>query len=238
MADAGSLLRRPAAAAARRARLRTRRSVSAAARAPMPCRARRGAGARRPAELDGRAGRLIERALCSSRTPARRFSSARRPPAAVPCRWRGSASRLCSRSTRRRTCGRCSSSRSASSTRARPQVRCSAAYAAAAADAAHAVTLNVACHRTRGGGGRVRSSSSCAIRPVRSAARGEAPREPLSPARRSDAADSMLPGRRFAAGETVQVMARIARCGSPVGASGDPFGEISYLVGRDGLVDW
>ena len=35
-------------------------------------------------------------------------------------------------------------------------------------------------------------------------------------------ADSMIPGRAFAAGQTVQVIARIARSGSPVGASGDP----------------
>jgi cytochrome c-type biogenesis protein CcmH len=49
--------------------------------------------------------------------------------------------------------------------------------------------------------------------------------------------DSMIPERRFAAGEQVQVIARIARSGQAMGAAGDPFGEISYLVGRDGLVD-
>jgi cytochrome c-type biogenesis protein CcmH len=38
------------------------------------------------------------------------------------------------------------------------------------------------------------------------------------------AADSMIPGRSFAAGQAVQVVARIARSGSPMGASGDPFG--------------
>jgi cytochrome c-type biogenesis protein CcmH len=48
--------------------------------------------------------------------------------------------------------------------------------------------------------------------------------------------DSMVPGRAFAAGQSVQVVARIARSGSPVAASGDPFGEVSYQVGRDGLV--
>jgi len=48
--------------------------------------------------------------------------------------------------------------------------------------------------------------------------------------------DSMVPGRAFAAGQSVQVVARIARSGSPVGASGDPFGEVNYQVGRDGLV--
>jgi cytochrome c-type biogenesis protein CcmH len=50
-------------------------------------------------------------------------------------------------------------------------------------------------------------------------------------------ADSMLPGRSFAAGQQVQVVARIARSGSPLGASGDPFGEINYRVGEDGLLN-
>jgi cytochrome c-type biogenesis protein CcmH len=49
--------------------------------------------------------------------------------------------------------------------------------------------------------------------------------------------DAMLPGRTFAAGQQVQVVARIARSGSPVGASGDPFGEITYRVGQDGLLN-
>jgi cytochrome c-type biogenesis protein CcmH len=49
-------------------------------------------------------------------------------------------------------------------------------------------------------------------------------------------ADSMIPGRAFSAGQSVEVVARIARSGSPVGASGDPFGEVTYRVGRDGLV--
>lgn len=49
-------------------------------------------------------------------------------------------------------------------------------------------------------------------------------------------ADSMIPGRLFSAGQNVQVVARIARTGNPVGASGDPFGEVRYQVGRDGLV--
>jgi cytochrome c-type biogenesis protein CcmH len=48
--------------------------------------------------------------------------------------------------------------------------------------------------------------------------------------------DSMVPGRAFAAGQSVQVVARIARSGSPVAASGDPFGEVTYRVGHDGLV--
>jgi cytochrome c-type biogenesis protein CcmH len=50
-------------------------------------------------------------------------------------------------------------------------------------------------------------------------------------------ADSMLPDRGFAVGDTVQVIARIARSGRATGARGDPFGEISYLVGRDGLAN-
>jgi cytochrome c-type biogenesis protein CcmH len=49
-------------------------------------------------------------------------------------------------------------------------------------------------------------------------------------------ADSMVPGRAFAAGQNVQVVARIARSGSPIAASGDPFGEVTYHVGQDGLV--
>jgi cytochrome c-type biogenesis protein CcmH len=49
------------------------------------------------------------------------------------------------------------------------------------------------------------------------------------------AADSMLPGRVIGAGTTVEVVARIARSGTPVGASGDPYGEITYRVGQDAL---
>jgi cytochrome c-type biogenesis protein CcmH len=48
--------------------------------------------------------------------------------------------------------------------------------------------------------------------------------------------DSMVPGRAFADGQSVQVVARIARSGSPVAVSGDPFGEVTYRVGHDGLV--
>ena len=50
-------------------------------------------------------------------------------------------------------------------------------------------------------------------------------------------ADAMMPGRTFAAGQSVQVVARIARSGSPTGASGDPFGELTYRVGQDGLLN-
>jgi cytochrome c-type biogenesis protein CcmH len=48
--------------------------------------------------------------------------------------------------------------------------------------------------------------------------------------------DSMVPGRAFASGQSVEVVARIARSGNPVGASGDPFGTVAYQVGKDGLV--
>jgi cytochrome c-type biogenesis protein CcmH len=51
------------------------------------------------------------------------------------------------------------------------------------------------------------------------------------------ASDSMMPGRAIAAGQKVQVVARIARSGSPVGVSGDPFGESAYMVGHDGLIN-
>jgi len=47
-------------------------------------------------------------------------------------------------------------------------------------------------------------------------------------------ADAMLADRRFAAGDTVQVIARIARSGQATGAPGDPYGEISYVVGGTG----
>ena len=50
-------------------------------------------------------------------------------------------------------------------------------------------------------------------------------------------ADSMVPGRVFAAGQSVQVVARIARSGNPLAGSGDPFGEVAYQVGHDGLVN-
>jgi cytochrome c-type biogenesis protein CcmH len=50
-------------------------------------------------------------------------------------------------------------------------------------------------------------------------------------------ADSMIPGRSFSAGQSVQVVARIARSGSPVGASGDPFGQVTYRVGQDGALN-
>ena len=49
--------------------------------------------------------------------------------------------------------------------------------------------------------------------------------------------DSMVAGRTFSAGQKVQVVARIARSGNPLAGSGDPFGEVTYQVGHDGLVN-
>jgi cytochrome c-type biogenesis protein CcmH len=49
--------------------------------------------------------------------------------------------------------------------------------------------------------------------------------------------DSMIAGRAFAAGQKVQVVARISRSGNPLAGSGDPFGEVAYQVGHDGLVN-
>jgi cytochrome c-type biogenesis protein CcmH len=46
-------------------------------------------------------------------------------------------------------------------------------------------------------------------------------------------ADAMIAGRTFAAGQSVQVIARVARSGSPTARAGDPFGEVRYHVGRD-----
>jgi cytochrome c-type biogenesis protein CcmH len=51
------------------------------------------------------------------------------------------------------------------------------------------------------------------------------------------AADAMLPSRRLAAGQTVEVVARISTTGSPQGVTGDPFGHINYRVGKDGRLN-
>lgn len=48
-------------------------------------------------------------------------------------------------------------------------------------------------------------------------------------------ADAMMPGRSFAAGETVVVLARVALGGTPTATSGDPYGELRYDVGRDAV---
>lgn len=49
-------------------------------------------------------------------------------------------------------------------------------------------------------------------------------------------ANAMVPGLTFAAGEHVQVVARVAPSGNPLPESGDLFGQASYTVGRDGWV--
>ncbi|HTV50410.1 MAG TPA: hypothetical protein VME21_04430 [Steroidobacteraceae bacterium] len=51
------------------------------------------------------------------------------------------------------------------------------------------------------------------------------------------ASDAMIAGRSFVPGQDVQVVARIARSGKATGGKGDPFGEVPYQVGRDGVVD-
>jgi cytochrome c-type biogenesis protein CcmH len=49
--------------------------------------------------------------------------------------------------------------------------------------------------------------------------------------------DSMLPNHTFAAGQLVEVVARVSRSGNPVGSSGDPFGLAAHRVGEGGVVD-
>lgn len=49
------------------------------------------------------------------------------------------------------------------------------------------------------------------------------------------AADAMMPTRAITAGKRVLVVARISRTGQPEAASGDPYGEVSYDVGKDGV---
>lgn len=49
-------------------------------------------------------------------------------------------------------------------------------------------------------------------------------------------ADAMLPGRELVAGDTVEVVARLSRSGAPTASAGDPFGMIRYAVGKDARV--
>jgi cytochrome c-type biogenesis protein CcmH len=51
------------------------------------------------------------------------------------------------------------------------------------------------------------------------------------------AADAMLESRRIAAGQQLEVVARVALGGTPTASSGDPFGQVSYHVGRDGKLN-
>ncbi|MEP7243493.1 MAG: hypothetical protein ABI885_07375 [Gammaproteobacteria bacterium] len=50
-------------------------------------------------------------------------------------------------------------------------------------------------------------------------------------------ADSMMAGHSFTAGQLVEVVARVSRSGSPIGAAGDPFGLAAHRVGDGGVVD-
>jgi len=51
------------------------------------------------------------------------------------------------------------------------------------------------------------------------------------------AADAMLPQRRIAAGQTLDIVARISISGQPQSASGDPYGQVGYHVGKDGKLN-
>lgn len=49
-------------------------------------------------------------------------------------------------------------------------------------------------------------------------------------------ADAMIAGHGILPGQDVEVVARIARSGSPIAQKGDPFGEVPYHVARTGTV--
>ena len=49
------------------------------------------------------------------------------------------------------------------------------------------------------------------------------------------AADSMIAGRAPQKGQQVQVVARIARSGSPIAQRGDPFGQVDTRIGTDSV---
>jgi cytochrome c-type biogenesis protein CcmH len=51
------------------------------------------------------------------------------------------------------------------------------------------------------------------------------------------AADAMLPSRRITAGQQLEIVARVALGGTPTATSGDPFGQVSYHVGKDGKLN-
>ena len=51
------------------------------------------------------------------------------------------------------------------------------------------------------------------------------------------AADAMMESRRISAGQQLDVVARIALGGTPTASSGDPFGQVSYHVGKDGRLN-
>jgi cytochrome c-type biogenesis protein CcmH len=51
------------------------------------------------------------------------------------------------------------------------------------------------------------------------------------------AADAMLETRRITAGQQLEIIARVALGGTPTATSGDPFGQVSYHVGKDGKLN-
>ncbi len=50
-------------------------------------------------------------------------------------------------------------------------------------------------------------------------------------------ADAMLESRRITSGQQLEVVARVALGGTPTATSGDPFGQVSYHVGKDGRLN-
>jgi cytochrome c-type biogenesis protein CcmH len=48
-------------------------------------------------------------------------------------------------------------------------------------------------------------------------------------------ADAMMPGRSFASGQQVEIVARLSRDGTANAATGDPVGRLRYDVGKDGV---
>jgi cytochrome c-type biogenesis protein CcmH len=50
-------------------------------------------------------------------------------------------------------------------------------------------------------------------------------------------ADAMLESRRITAGQQLEIVARVALGGTPTATSGDPFGQVSYHVGKDGKLN-
>jgi cytochrome c-type biogenesis protein CcmH len=51
------------------------------------------------------------------------------------------------------------------------------------------------------------------------------------------AADAMMESRRISAGQQLEVVARVALGGTPTATRGDPFGQVSYHVGKDGRLN-
>ena len=48
-------------------------------------------------------------------------------------------------------------------------------------------------------------------------------------------ADSMMPGRVLVSGQRVSITARVSFSGQPIPSAGDLYGELTYVVGRDGV---